>query len=135
MWILINPTCIMPNFCRTILQCDRAIGPTVNYKKWDLIWCPTFLWTIIIEHGFISDFIFMVKYFTIFVDIIFINLCLFFWRINSQSTLCFIKRIISRPILIGPDYKILTYFLLREFLMLLYIKCPAMGHLCQHKFL
>ena len=64
----------MPNFYFTTLQCDRAIVPTLGYNKWTIIWCFVSVCRLISEHEFISDFVVVVKYFTIFVDIIFIIL-------------------------------------------------------------
>ena len=60
-------------FCCTTLQCDREIGPTLGYNKWANIWRLIFVCSMIIEHDLISDLIFVVNYFTIFADIIFIN--------------------------------------------------------------
>ena len=64
-------------------------------------------------------------------------LCVYFhWCINYQSTLSFIRRIISQPDTnFCPEYNLLTYFLLRKLEILLHPKCPTMGHLCQHRFL
>ena len=54
--ICFNPTYILPNVFRTILQCDRTIGPTLRYYyyKWPVIWSFIFVYRIISEHDFIS---------------------------------------------------------------------------------
>ena len=84
LWI--NKTYIKPNFHRTTLKCDRAIVPTLNYLKCNFLRGFIFEGSIIIEHDFISDFIVMVYYCTIFTNVIFINLCLILWLININPT-------------------------------------------------
>ena len=69
--ICINATYILPKFCRTILQCERSIGPTLIYFKWSLIWSFMFVFSMISEHDFISNLIVVVNPFYIFADIIF----------------------------------------------------------------
>ena len=69
---------IIPIFYRTTLQWGCDIGPTLHYLKWALVWTITFEGGIIIEHDFISNFVFVVTYFTIFVDFIYINFWLIF---------------------------------------------------------
>ena len=71
-------TCIIPNCYRTTLECDRAIGPTLNNLKWDIIWHIIFEGIIITKYEFIHNFPVVIKYFTIFADIIFIYLRLLF---------------------------------------------------------
>ena len=72
---------IIPNFYRNILQCDCAIGPTMSDLKWSPIWSFIFESSIINEHDFICGFIVFIfdlsvvfRYFTILLDVIFINL-------------------------------------------------------------
>ena len=72
--IWLNPTCIMPNFYLTTLLCDGAIGSTLCYHKCPVIWRLIFLCSVISEYDLISNFVVMVNSFTIFVDIIYINL-------------------------------------------------------------
>ena len=76
--MVLNAMYIIPNFCRTTLQCDHAIGPKINHLKYTFIQGFIFEGTIIIQHEFISNFIFVVQYFNIFVDVIFINLYLLY---------------------------------------------------------
>ena len=94
MWI--NGTYIIPNFYCTALYYDPFIGPTLCYQKWALKRHFILVCSIIIQHEFISEFLVMVKYFTIF-QIIYLLICIWFWwHIDSQSTVNFIDRIISR---------------------------------------
>ena len=74
MWL--NAAYIIPNFFRTTLYCDRAIGTTLCYTKLALIWSFIFVCSMIIEHDFISNFLVIVNSFTIFADIIFLNFSL-----------------------------------------------------------
>ena len=64
----------MPNDYPTVLYCDHAIDPTPRYHKWDITWSFMFVCSVINEHDFISDFIVVLNWFSIFEDIIFINL-------------------------------------------------------------
>ena len=48
-----------------------------RYHKWSLIWHFIFVFSAVIEHDCISDFIVVVKLVSIFADIIFIHLRLF----------------------------------------------------------
>ena len=72
-FIWLNSMYIMPNLYRTTLCCDRAIGTTLCYDKWPVIWSLIFLCRVISKYDLISNFIVVVNYFTIFADIIFIN--------------------------------------------------------------
>ena len=67
---------LIPNICRTKLQYDLTIGTILNYLKLPFIRCRIFERIIIIDNDFISNRIVVVYYFTIFADVIFINLCL-----------------------------------------------------------
>ena len=58
----------------------------------------------------------------------------FHWRINSQSALYIIRRIISRQNINWPRLKLFNLFF-SELKILLQLKCPSMGHLHQHSFL
>ena len=55
-----------------------TIVTKLRYHKWPVIWCFVFVYRIISEHDFISDFIVVVNSFIIFADIIFINLSLIY---------------------------------------------------------
>ena len=61
-------------FYRTTLQCDHSISPTLSYIKLAFIWGFIFESSVISNNDFISDSVVVVKSFTIFADIIFINL-------------------------------------------------------------
>ena len=74
--IWFNATYILPNFYCTTLSCDCAIGSTLRYQKWALIWSFIFVCSIISENDFISDFVVAVNSFIIFTHIIFINFLL-----------------------------------------------------------
>ena len=73
-FIWINPTYIIPNFCRTTLQIYRSIGTTLFYHKWALIWRFKFICSVFSEHDVISKFIVIVNYMFILADVTFINL-------------------------------------------------------------
>ena len=70
----------MPNLYQTIFYCECAIGTTPRDHKWAIIWRFIFVCSVVIEHDFISDFIVVVNSFSIFTDIIFINLRLVFLK-------------------------------------------------------
>ena len=75
-FLFINLKYMIPNLYCTTLWCNHNIGPTLHYLKYHFIKGFIFEGIIIIEHDFISDFIVVVYYFTIFVGLIFICLCL-----------------------------------------------------------
>ena len=89
-----NKNYIKPNFYRTTQLCDSAIGSTVHYHKWTFIGHLIFESSIIIEHDFISNFIVMVYYFTIFADVFLLIFAWFRWCIYSSYAVCLIGRII-----------------------------------------
>ena len=68
----------MPNFYWTVLHCDRSVGPKPRYHKWALMKSFIFVFSVIIKHDFISDFIVVVNSFSIFADIFLIYLSLLF---------------------------------------------------------
>ena len=72
MWF--NVTYIIPNFYRTTLKRDHAIGPKLRDQKWELIWSFIFVYRMIINHAFIYDLIVVFNSLIIFAYIIFINL-------------------------------------------------------------
>ena len=57
--------------------CNTAIDKTLCYHKRDLIWRFIFVCSVVKEHEFISDFIFIVNYMFILAGVISINLRLF----------------------------------------------------------
>ena len=77
-FIWINATYIMANFSMPYCNVTDPLvhNPTLCYLIWYVIRCFIFEISIVIEYDFNSDFIFMVYSFTIFADVIFINLCL-----------------------------------------------------------
>ena len=84
-FIWLNWRCILPNLYWTVLYCGRFVGPTPWYSKWDLLWRFTLVWSVSIEHGFISYFIALVKSFSIFAALSLLICVCFFWRITSKK--------------------------------------------------
>ena len=72
--IWLNTAYVMPNLYRTTFHCDFTIGTTPRYQKWPIILCFIIVCSVISEHDFISNFIVMVNSFSIFTDIVFIDL-------------------------------------------------------------
>ena len=64
---------IIPISCLTILYCDCANDPTLRYQQLAFVRSFKFVWSIIIDHEFISEFIVKVDSFYVFADIIFTN--------------------------------------------------------------
>ena len=98
-FIWLNVMYIIPIFCCKILYCDCFIVPILNYHKWDLMCCFTFVCSTIIYHELISNFIVVVNSFYISVDKGSLS-CLGFrpWCKCSRS---------GRQILGGYDWRIL----------------------------
>ena len=71
-FIWLNAMYIIPNFYCTTLQRDCDIGPTMFYHKWALLWRLIFVWSVVIENDFISNFTAVVNLVSIFTDTIFI---------------------------------------------------------------
>ena len=65
---------IMPNLYRTILQYDRAIGPTLSYHKFPLNVVSYFYSALLLSMTLSLTLTVVVSYFTVFVDYILINL-------------------------------------------------------------
>ena len=108
-------------------QCVITNGPLYGVS-----WLYSALLT---KHDFISNFLVVVKTFTIFADIIFLLICvLFCWCISSQYTVCVIRIIISWPNTIFPYYNLLTYLLFSKFWTLPPLRCMTMIHPCLHIF-
>ena len=118
--IWLNAAYIMPKFSRAILQCNRSIGLTLFYHKQSLIWLFIFVYSIIIEHDFISDFIVMVNS---FMFQLFYQFCGYYIYSFASD---FADILIPNPpyvllgesyhgqIIIIPDYNISTYLFLRK---------------------
>ena len=67
---------IIPSLYRATLHFYHAIVSTLSYLKWHFIQSLVFKSSIIIDNDLVSNFIFMVYCFTIFVCVTFIDLCL-----------------------------------------------------------
>ena len=61
-----NAMYIIPIFYCTALYLEHTVGPTLNYIKWFSIWSYIYENRINIQHEFISEFIAVVYYFSIY---------------------------------------------------------------------
>ena len=133
--IWIDDTYILPSFYRTTLSRYCSIGPTLIYQRWANIGCFIFVCKILSNNDFIYNFI------VVFNSFYFCGNGLYsFPTAFSDILIPYITYVLSVKsyhikIIIGPDYNLLTYFLLIELQMQLLVKCPTMGHLCIHMFL
>ena len=111
-FIWLNLTYNIPTFYRATLWCDRAIVPTLCYNKWPIMWCFIFVCIIINNDDFISDFIVVVNAIIIFADIVFINFSALADVLISNPPYVLSVESYHGQIIIGTDYKLLTYLLL-----------------------
>ena len=77
-FIRLNKTYVISKFCCTHFQCDCSICTTLRYLKWSHTWGFVFNHIFIIDHYFITNFLVVVYYFSIFANVVFICLCLSF---------------------------------------------------------
>ena len=71
-----------------------------------------FLQTIIREHDFISNFVVMVCFLTIFADVVFIRLCLLFSDVLIPNPPYVLSgELYHSQLIIGLDYNLLIYLL------------------------